>query len=365
MNVRMHRQAAGTTAVPTGRQQNRLHRSSVTRPTLAALGLLTAGALLAGCSAGGPPSGQSGSEGTQSESAAPAEQASGTVTIEDNHGQIEVPVNPERVVALDNTTFQTLSDWGVELAAAPKGVMGQLWPEYTQNEAVLDVGNHGEPNLEAVIEADPELIIGGYRFAKYYDDLKKIQPVTIEINAREGEDHVAEMKRQAQTLGQIFDREQEAQELATQLDQSISEAKSAYNGEDTVVGLITSGGKIAYAAPGEGRGVGLLFPTLGLKPGIEQAAEDTSHGDEISVEAIAQANPEWLVVLDRDGALEVDDYVPAKELIEQSEALKEVPAVKKGQIIYLDPNFYLDEGIQAYTKLFNQVAEQFAAAQKG
>ena len=35
-----------------------------------------------------------------------------TVTIEDNHGQIEVPVNPERVVALDNTVFQTLSDWG-------------------------------------------------------------------------------------------------------------------------------------------------------------------------------------------------------------------------------------------------------------
>ena len=49
-----------------------------------------------------------------------------TIVIEDNHGQIEVPVNPQRVVALDNTVFQTLSDWGIPLVAAPKGVMGNL-----------------------------------------------------------------------------------------------------------------------------------------------------------------------------------------------------------------------------------------------
>ena len=65
--------------------------------------------------------------------AAPAEQekasAANTVTITDNHGEVEVPVNPARVVALDNTVLDTLSDWDVELVAAPKGVMGSAWPE--------------------------------------------------------------------------------------------------------------------------------------------------------------------------------------------------------------------------------------------
>ncbi|MDF2919367.1 MAG: ABC-type enterochelin transport system, periplasmic component, partial [Microbacterium sp.] len=63
------------------------------RPLVAAS--LAAALALTGCAAG---------------AVAPAEQAAATtVTVEDNHGSIEVPVAPERVVALDNTTFETLS----------------------------------------------------------------------------------------------------------------------------------------------------------------------------------------------------------------------------------------------------------------
>jgi len=36
--------------------------------------------------------------------------------------------------------------------------------------------------------------------------------------------------------------------------------------------------------------------------------------------------------------------------------------VQKGQIVYLAPSFYLDEGIQAYTKLYADIATAFAAA---
>ncbi|MCP2330648.1 MULTISPECIES: siderophore ABC transporter substrate-binding protein [Actinoalloteichus] len=298
--------------------------------------------------------------------AAPPEETSDdvdVVTVVDNHGEIEVPVNPRRLVALDNTTFQTLSDWDVDVAAVPKPLMHDLWPDLSDDPSVLDVGSHREPNLEAVIEADPDLVIGGYRFASVYEDLKDIQPRTVEINARDGEDQVAELRRQVEILGQIFDREDDAAAIVDELDTAITAAADAYNGTDTVVGLITSGGDISYAAPGSGRGVGLLFPTLDLVPGIEQAAEDSTHGDDISVEAIAQANPEWLVVLDRDATFDEEGYVPAAELIEGSEALANVPAVRKGQVIYLEPGFYLDEGIQAYTTLFDAVATAFADAE--
>lgn len=46
-----------------------------------------------------------------------------TVEITDAHGKVTVPVNPKNVVALDNRTFETLADWGIKLAAAPKDVM--------------------------------------------------------------------------------------------------------------------------------------------------------------------------------------------------------------------------------------------------
>lgn len=315
--------------------------------SLAALPLVAALAL-AGCSTGAAPE--------TAASAAPA-----TVTVEDNHGSIEVPVDPERVVALDNTTFQTLSDWGVTLVAAPKPLMYDLWPDLSGGDEVLDAGLHREPDIEAVLASDPDLIIGGYRFRELYDQLKEIQPATIETSPRDGEDHMSELKRQTAILGQVFDKNDEAAQLSADLDSAIAEAKAAYDPTQTVMGLITSGGKISYAAPGEGRGVGTLFPTLGLTPALERAAEDASHGDDISVEAIAAANPEWLFVLDRDAMFGEDGYVSAKELVERSEALKNVPAVQKGQIVYLDASFYLDEGIQAYTKLYRSAAEAFAS----
>ncbi|QNN63901.1 ABC transporter substrate-binding protein [Leucobacter denitrificans] len=306
---------------------------------------------------------------SSTEAAEEGEPAAATsVTITDNHGEVEVPVNPETVVALDNHVYQTLSDWDVELAAAPKGLMGTLWPEYRENDDVFDVGTHREPDLEQIVAAQPDLIIGGGRFGGSYDDIKAQNPqaVVIELAPRDGEDLVEELKRMSTALGEIFDHADEAQALNDDLDAAIAGAKEAYNGEDTVMGLITSGGKIAYAAPNDGRSVGPVFPALGLVPAIEQTAEDESHGDEISVEAIAQSNPDWLLVLDRDASFAPENRdasaVPADELIAGSEALQNVTAVQNGQIVYLDANFYLREDIQLYTELFTQLKDALSAS---
>lgn len=325
------------------------------RTNLTAIGVLAAVSLaFTGCAAAG----------SDAQEPAASDATSGTITIEDNHGEIEVPVNPERVVALDNHVFETLSAWDVPLVAAPKQIMGTIWPEYTDDEAVLDAGAHFEPKLESIVAAQPDLVIGGYRFAESYDAIVEQNPeaAVIEIAPREGEEPGAELIRQVEILGQIFDREDEAAELATAFESAIDEAKGAYDGESTVATLLTSGGEIAYVAPVTGRSLGVLYPTLDLVPAIEQAAEDTSHGDDISVEAIAAANPDWLIVMDRDGALiNAEGYVPAKELIEGSEALANVTAVKEGQILYVDPDFYLTEDIQSYTALYEQIAEAFGA----
>ncbi len=316
--------------------------------------------VLAACGGAGD-AGEAGSSTGTTETA-----ATGTVTIEDNHGTVEVPVDPERVVALDNHVFETLSAWDVPLVAAPKGIMGDgLWPEYTEDDAVLDIGTHRESNLESIVAAEPDLIIGGYRFSDSYDDIVAQNPdaVVIELHPRDGEDQSAELVRQVEALGTIFDREDEAAQVVAAYDQAIADASEAYDGESTVVGLITSGGEISYSAPVTGRSIGTLFPTLGLQPAIEQAAEDTSHGDDISVEAIAAANPDWIIVLDRDGAgVGEGEYRPAAELIGGSEALAGVTAVAQDQVIYLDPDFYLTEDIQAYTALYQQIAQAFTDA---
>ncbi|EYT55902.1 iron ABC transporter substrate-binding protein [Leucobacter sp. UCD-THU] len=300
----------------------------------------------------------------------PAESADATtVTITDNHGEVEVPVNPETVVALDNTIFDTLDEWDVELAAVPKDVMGSVWPDYIDDPEVANVGNHREPNLEVIVAEQPDLIIGGYRFGDYYDQIKQQNPdaVVIEISPRDDEDEFDELKRQTEILGQIFDHEDEATELNEGLDEAIAGAKEAYNGTDTVMAVNTSAGQIGYLAPVVGRGLGPVFPALGWKPALEvEGATDDHQGDDISVEAIADSNPDWIVALDRDAAFAPEEReagsAPADELIKNSEALQNVPAVQQDRIVVLDPNFYLTEGVQAYTKLFTQLQEAFSAA---
>lgn len=318
--------------------------------------LTTAGLLLAGCSQGAPP------ESKKEES----KPAATEVTFTDNHGEVTVPVNPKRVVALDNTVFETLSQWNVELVAAPKPVMGKSWPEYTQNDSVQDVGSHKEPNLEIIVAAEPDLIIGGYRFAKQYDAIKEQNPNTpvIEIAPRDGKNFFEEMKRETKILGDIFDKADEAQKINDSLDEKAEEAKKAYDGKSTVLSLIASGGKIMYSAPVTGRAAGGIYPALGLQPALEQEGEENKHGDEISAEAIAQANPDFIIVMDRDAAISKpgQNPVPAKELVEGAEALSGVTAVAKGQVVYLDPTFYLTESIHTYVKLLGQLAEAFTSA---
>ena len=41
---------------------------------------------------------------------------------------------------------------------------------YADDESVVDLGNHREPDLEAVVAADPDLIVNGQRFAEFHAD---------------------------------------------------------------------------------------------------------------------------------------------------------------------------------------------------
>ncbi len=98
-----------------------------------------------------------------------------TVKIKDAHGTVNVPVDPKKVVALDNRTFETLAAWDVELAAAPVGLLPAESP-YAKDKDIVDVGMHFEPNLEAIAGVNPDVVIVGQRFADHYEDIKKLVP---------------------------------------------------------------------------------------------------------------------------------------------------------------------------------------------
>ncbi|WP_110930878.1 siderophore ABC transporter substrate-binding protein [Paenibacillus bouchesdurhonensis] len=293
-----------------------------------------------------------------------------TVEITDAHGTVTVPVNPKNVVALDSRTFETLAAWGIELAAAPKPVMPADSP-YVADNSVQDIGNHREPNLEILAAADPDLVIVGQRFAGFYEDIKKIVPnaVVIDLNfdvseaaATPGENLVNGLKNSTLALGQIFDKNAEAEKLTADFDQAIEKAKSAYNGTDTVMSVIVSGGNIGFSAPHSGRVWGPMYEIFGWVPALEVDKSSSDHqGDEVSVEAIAQSNPDWIFVLDRDAAVSsTEGATPAQDVIDNSPALKNTKAVSEGKIVYAPDDTYTNESIQTYLELFENLASTLA-----
>ncbi|WP_228370445.1 siderophore ABC transporter substrate-binding protein [Gottschalkia acidurici] len=311
----------------------------------------------------------SSNEDNNSEQTSGSTKAS-TVEITDLHGKVTVPVNPKKVVALDSRAFETLADWGIELAAAPKAVMPADSP-YVADESVQDIGDHREPNLEIIAAADPELVIVGQRFANYYEEIKKLVPnaTVIDLNFdiseetdKPGENLVNGLKNSTIALGQIFDKNKEAEKLVADFDQAIKDAKSAYNGTDTVMSVVVSGGDIGFSAPGSGRVWGPMYEIFGWVSSLEVNGASSDHkGDDISVEAIAQSNPDWIFVLDRDAAVSsTTDKVPAQDVIDNSPALKSTTAVSEGKIVYAPDDTYTNESIQTYLELFKEIKDALA-----
>ncbi|WP_152345800.1 siderophore ABC transporter substrate-binding protein [Brevibacterium sp. CFH 10365] len=323
-----------------------------TRLQLSALAGVVALAL-AGCGSADSDSAQADAEGS-----------GGTIEVEDNNGKQTVASPPQSVVATDNRTFETLADWDIDLSAGAVSLMSEDL-DYTKDDSILDLGSHREPDLEKVVEAKPDLIVNGQRFSQYHDDLAKLAPdaTILELDPRDDEDFGEELKRQTTVLGEVFGNQDEAKALVDDFDASIERAKGAYDGNDKAMGLITSAGDIGYGAPSVGRTVGPVFDILDLTPAleVEQSSED-HQGDDVSVEAIADSNPDLMVVMDRDASFAPEERdegsAPAAEALEDSEALKDVPAIKDDKIVYFPEDTYLNEGIQTYTEFFNDFADK-------
>ncbi len=326
-------------------------RKRNTRPLILSVGLVAALGL-AGCSAAAEPSAEAES----------TPEAATEVTVTDNHGEKTVALPPQRVVATDNRTISVLDAWGVDVVAAPLAIFPDGLSYKEEGSETVDLGNHVEPQLESVVAADPDLIINGQRFQSYYSDFETLVPdaTIIELDPREGEPFDAELKRQVTVLGEIFGKEDEAAELVADFDEAVERVAAAYDSSASVMAVITSGGEINYAAPSTGRTLGPVFDILDLTPALESDGSTDHQGDDISVEAIAASNPDWILVMDRDAAVSVnthEEYTPATDIISGSEALQNVTAVSEGNVVYMPQGTYLNEGIETYTQFFNDLAD--------
>ncbi|MEU9339217.1 ABC transporter substrate-binding protein [Streptomyces sp. NPDC048290] len=333
-----------------------IRRSRFRNTTLVTGSVLCAGLVLSACGSSG---------GTEDPADSAKSGGAGTVTVSTAKGEVEVPLKPARVAALDNTSFATLKAFGVKPVAVPKALLPKEGFEDWQNDdSIKDVGTHREPKFEALNASEPDLIIGGYRFSDHHDKLSKIaKTVDVAPSDEAADGYVASLRTQTETLGTVFGQEDKAKEIVAALDTARTDATGATQGESVFL-AVASAGKIDNGASRINR----LAEPLNLKNVLSAEGEDSTsvHNDSgLAPETVAKLDPDWVIMLDRDAAVGTEDgseAIAAKTIVDGMEAWDKTTFRTKDQVVYLAEDFYLTEGIQAYTDAFAQVATAFDTA---
>ena len=325
------------------------------RTTLRWMGLATAALLaLAGCSP---------APASPSASTSPS-----TITVQSQvGGAVTVPVSPKRVVVLDSTLLEAIGALGVEpgvIAGVVKEGSQKLVPQYAgeNSTAVKDVAGAewGTVDLEAIDALKPDLIITGWRFgAAQLTGITDLKVPLIELT--NGNHTEQSLRETTTTLGQIFDKKDAAASLITAFEESVQKAKGALAQGNGIV-VLSSGGSLFGSGAGKDSRHRIYYDTFGMmiNPTLEQAvAQGEQHGAELTSEAILAANPDWIIVIDRDASYGVDgEFTPARQVL-NNELINQTSAAQKGQIVYIDPvEGYLGEGIVTYTHAAQLIAQQ-------
>ena len=279
-----------------------------------------------------------------------SEEVSNEMKVTHELGETTVTKNPETVVVFDMGTLDTLDQLGVEVAAVPHDGLPSYLSKYESTTA--NAGGLKEPDFEAISELAPDLILISTRQAEAYDQLSEIAP-TVYVGV-DNANYVESVKKNLTLIGEIFGKEKEVAAELTTIEEKINTLKTSVPTDKKGLVVLASGGKISAFGP-ESR-FGFIHDVFGV-PAVDDKLEISQHGQSISPEYIAEKNPDYLFVVDRDAVVSEGEST-AKATVE-NDIVKSTNAFKEGKIIYLDPNYwYLSGGgLESLVKMIEDVQE--------
>ncbi len=267
------------------------------------------------------------------------------VTVQDENGTIEVSKNPERVVTFDYGTLDILDNMGVDVIGLPKKSVPEYLSKY-KDDAYGDVGGLKEPDFEAINELNPDLIIISGRQADMYDKFAEIA-TTVYLS-------VDGFSRNLDVLGKIFGKEDFVKENLDNLTKQMDEVKAIAQ-EKNVNALTTMVDEGSISVFSDKSRFGLIYNQLGVT-NKDDKIEESSHGQQVTFEYLAEQNPEYIFVIDKGSATGGEGT--AKALFD-NDLMKSTDAYKNGKIVYLDSAawYVVAGGLDSTQTMINNVKD--------
>ncbi|MDK8797792.1 ABC transporter substrate-binding protein [Corynebacterium sp. MSK044] len=239
----------------------------------------------------------------------------GTVEITDNSGTKTVPFQPKRVVALDPGIAVLLEDLGVD-------------------------ADYGSTPAE-VARLEPDLVVIGAKTSHSPADFGEV--AVVDLAPRKEQPLDWEVVRQAQVLGKIFGKEEEAKQLDDDFSAALKRARNAAKKSWTAAAVQVVDGKILPLDKDGGKLFGPVMEMVGLEP------------------VTLAEKPDVILVSEPSPLHTAESYQSTIRQLDKDPTMKNVPAVKKGNV-YVAPYSTPPEGtLTAYTQMFNELANHWSA----
>ncbi len=312
-------------------------------PSVAVALLLCLSLLLSACSTGtgGNPSTNGSVQPSSSQSAAisPSQTAQlQTRIVSTLKGDVEVPVNPQRVVVL--YLMGDLLALGIKPVGISDLVGGDDAAFATELDGIASVGS-GQPSPEAVMALNPDLLI--VTTDEIYQNLHKIAP-TIYIP------YDLPVEERMGILGKVFGKEGQAQELLDNFYEKVERSKQKLQEAgilDKTVSIMESnkGTMAVMVGLGYGRGSQIIYQYLEMKaPDIVQREIDNSKNDatsmDVSYEVLPQYAGDYVFRSVFEGMADLSDNV----------IWNNIPAVKEGRLIDMSFGLFFYNDIYSLDK---------------
>ncbi|OSA99434.1 UNVERIFIED_ORG: ferrichrome ABC transporter substrate-binding protein [Clostridium botulinum] len=269
-----------------------------------------------------------------------------TRIVQSVKGEMEIPKNPQRIVdisgsseelvLLGHTPIATANVDSYETDKVPSYIEEKLGNAKVVGHSMMDT-----MDIEAILSAEPDLIIMAPRQEKIYDQLKEIAPVVML------EDKSNDWEAKFKDVANLFGQEEEDQKW---LDNYYDKAKKlgdeikSTNGEKTYLTVLASSGQFMVFTEG---GIGtVLKDDMGLPQPDNMPEQDGITLPIVSMEGLTEINADHIILI----ATESD-----KTDLEKNTVWKEMRAFKEGNVTILDASPYFS---QAYNPIGRELLLQ-------
>lgn len=267
----------------------------------------------------------------------PVEGADLTVQVADG-SEVTLEATPQRVVVLDYASLDTINAIGAgdAVVATPHKTLPESLANYKDT---IDAGTLKETDFEAVASAEPDLIIISTRQADNKAKFEEIAP-TIDLSS-DPTNFLDSSITRIEDLAGLFGKQDAVADKISALKGQVEDLAAKAPEAGSAMFIMSSGGKLSTYGPGSR--YGFLFDELKFKPAVANLKNDEGHGQELSFEFVAEANPDHMFVIDRDAAIGKSGQA-AKQVLD-NDLIKSTNAAKNDNITYLDGvNWYLVTG---------------------